>query len=192
MIPKVSLSFSPPGIHTVKQMQWTLVALSIGFILLSGWIFGKARDLQIQASTLQEETTSIRILDTQFIQQAKKEGFEFSEERNTRLVKEVQFANQLQAHQAFSWTQFLTDLESAVPKHISMESVALNYKDGTISLSGSAKSLKDLQALVDGLERHNAFHDVIIAGHKTKTPERKKTRTKPYIVFSMKVGYSHT
>ena len=192
MIPQVSLSLSPPGIHTVKQVQWTLVAISIGFIILSGWTFGKARGLQIEASTLQEETTSIHMLDTQFIQQAEKEGFDFSPERNTRLMKEVQFANQLQAHQAFSWTQFLTDLESAVPKRISMESVALNYRDGTISLSGSAKSLKDLQALVDGLERHEAFHDVIVAGHKTKTPERKKTRTKPYIVFSMKVGYSHT
>ena len=192
MNPKISLSFSPPGIHAVQKVQWTLVAISIGFLLLSGWILVTGQHLQAQTATLQEEMASTQLLDANFVQQAEQEGFEFSQERTTRLAKEVQFANNLDAHQAFSWTQFLTDLELAVPTRISMESVALNYKDGTISLSGSAQSLKDLTALVDGLEKHRAFYDVIVSSHKTKTPERKKSYSKPYIVFSMKVGYSHS
>ena len=106
---------------------------------------------------------------------SKQAGYDVSDERLKELEQEVSFTNQMLAKRAFSWTRVLTDLEEAVPPHVSIGSIALSFKDGvsTITLTGSAFGLRDLTALVNDMESHAAFRQVVLSHHQTQgSPEK--------------------
>lgn len=189
MIPKFSLSLSAPGLHLLWMGQWILVLASLSFLGASGWIGWESQNLEDHIATLQEAVTRAQRLDQEYVEQARAQGFDLSTARQTALTQEIEFANSLFAHHEFSWTRFLSDLEAAIPLRISMESVSLNFKDGTISLSGAASTLNDLQSMVNHLEEHGAFHDVVVLSHKIKTPDKREKTQKPSVIFSMKVTY---
>jgi Tfp pilus assembly protein PilN len=94
---------------------------------------------------------------------------------------------QVRERVGFSWTKLLTDLESTVPKRIMMNAVSLDDKTNTVLLNGSTQSLQDLNLLIHQLEKHQAFHDVILTQHAKK--KKKGAKGQLHIVFSMKVFY---
>lgn len=190
MTSKLSLSLNAPGLQIVRWLQTILFLVAVGFLSCSMWIVWETYALDEQIVELQQAITRTQMLDQQFVQEAQaQEGLNFSPARMSLLAQEVEFAKRLHTHQSFSWTIFLTELEAAVPDRISMESITLNFRDGTIALSGSAATLSDLQALVNGLDAHRSFADVVVASHKIKTPDEREPNAKPYVVFSLKVTY---
>jgi type II secretory pathway component GspD/PulD (secretin) len=77
-----------------------------------------------------------------------------------------------------------------VPESLMMSTVSLDEKTNTVLLNGSTKSLQDLTRLIHQLEKHQAFHDVILTQHAKK---KKQNMTKQsFVVFSMKVSYDPT
>lgn len=190
MTSNLSLSLNAPGLQIVRWLQRILFLVALGFLSCSMWIVWETYALDEQIVELQQAITRTQMLDQQFVQEAQaEEGLTFSPARMSLLAQEVEFAKRLHMHQSFSWTTFLTELEAAVPARISMESITLNFRDGTIALSGSAATLSDLQAFVNGLEAHRSFKDVVVASHKIKTPDEREPAAKPYVVFSLKVTY---
>ncbi|MER3422042.1 MAG: hypothetical protein C4293_01215, partial [Nitrospiraceae bacterium] len=127
-----------------------------------------SRRLESQAGQHEEAAQRVEALTRKFVDQAKRAGIDLTEDRKTRLSQEVAFANRLLEQQAFSWTRFLGDLEEAVPPHVSIRSVALNFKDSVITLNGEALTLKDVTELVNGLENHSAFRNVVLSQHRVK------------------------
>ena len=68
-----------------------------------------------------------------------------------------------------------------------MSTVSLEEKTNTILLNGSTPTLQDLNQLIHQLEKHQAFHDVILTQHGKKKNHEKTSQT--FIAFSMKVSY---
>ena len=173
---RLHLPLTASGLGLVHGLQVLLALVCLGLWLFVPWIWMTAQGVQEDIQNLEASFLETQQLHTQFINQTQTSGYSLAPARLQALPHEVKFARQLSTQQRFSWTQFLNDLEAAVPKNVSMESVALNFKNSSIALSGSTASLKDLAALVKGLEDHDAFQNVILAGHKAQ--DQKKTRTK--------------
>ena len=178
------------GLGLIQVLQAILAIIALSLWLFVPWLWLTATGVQKDIINLEESLTQTRQLHHQFVNQAETSGLSLSPARLKTLVHEVRFAKHLASHQRFSWTQFLNDLEGAVPKNVSMESVALNFKKSAIALSGTTASLKDLANLVKGLEEHEAFNNVIVAGHKTR--KKKDNTPDPFpnaVDFSLEVSY---
>ena len=190
---RLQVPLTAPGLGLVRILQAVLLIVCVSLWLCVPWIWMTAQSVKDDITSLEESLLQTRQLHTQFIHQTETSGYSLSPARLRTLPQEVQFAKQLSSQHRFSWTQFLNDLEAAVPKNVSMESVAINFKNSSIALSGTAGSLKDLAALVKGLEDHEAFQDAIVSGHKSL--EQKKQKPVPFpnaVEFSLEVTYQRT
>jgi Tfp pilus assembly protein PilN len=143
-----------------------------------------------QAEQYERATERVQQINRQFAVDAQRIGVVLSQGRAQAMAREVAFANRLLETRAFSWTRFLNDLEQAVPEHISIKSVQVNFKDSSITLNGNALTLKDVTILVDELENHPAFFNVTLTQHKVqdKSHDHSSTGIQP-IDFSLTVGY---
>ena len=187
---RLHVPLTAPGLGLVRILQVILAIVAISLWLFVPWIWMTAQGVKDDIVKLETSHVQTQQLHNQFISQAETSGYSLSSKRLKMLPQEVQFATKLSTQHRFSWTQFLNDLEAAVPKNVSMESVALNFKKSTIALSGTTKSLKDLAALVKGLEEHEAFRNVIVSGHKSHAKKKQKREAFPNAVdFSLEVTY---
>jgi len=189
-LPRLHIPLSASGLGTVRFIQTALASACLVFGLGMGWLWWETQ--QIETDILEHERTIAQTMKTsrQFRQEAEAHGYNLSDQWLQALPQHVAFADELALHQKFSWTQFLNDLESAVPKRISMESVVLDFKHSTITLSGAALTLEDLSALVDGLEQHPSFQQVELVNHKIQKKKKKeKDKRFSFFVFNLEVMY---
>ncbi|MDT7041070.1 PilN domain-containing protein [Candidatus Nitronereus thalassa] len=189
-IPRLHIPLTAQGLTTIRMIQAGLAGICVFLLLTMSWIWWETQ--QIEAETLKEEETIARVMETsrQFRQQAESNGYNLSDQGLQALSQQVTFAKELTSLQKFSWTQLLNDLESAVPSRIAMESVILDFQHSTIALSGTALTLEDLSALVNGLEQHPAFRDIVLSDHKfQKKKDKDKKHKFSYFVFNLEVTY---
>ncbi|GJL61454.1 MAG: hypothetical protein NPIRA04_01080 [Nitrospirales bacterium] len=187
MKPRTHLSLTAPGMDRLFLAQWGLIVLMVGGLIIAGGIWWVSQEIDRERSQFLDKTHELQLLNRQMITNASSHGIDLSQERIQALPKEIRFANQIRAQLGFSWTQFLNDLESTVPDTISMESVKVNFKETTITLSGSAKTLKDINGLVDQLETHPSFHHVVLSQHAQK--QNKKHDKTTFVLFTLTVLY---
>lgn len=175
MLPRMHLSLSADGFGVLRAAQVVMSLAIVGGVGAALWSLAESRDLQARA--VPYETAANRIIESTgaYMKEAKLAGYDLSDERLKGLDGEVAFTNQMVAKRAFSWTRFLSDLEEAVPPRVSISSVGVSFKDGvsTIAVAGSAVALRDLTALVNGLEGHAAFRNVVLSHHQTQGPPEK-------------------
>jgi Tfp pilus assembly protein PilN len=191
MVPRVHIVLSAPGINhlTLAQFGFKLIIAGTLALTFSFWWLGTT--LHEKIAGIKAQTQMITSQTSQVINQAKTAGIDLSNQGIQKIPQQVSFVKQVREHVGFSWTQLLTDLESAVPGHVMMSAVSLDEKTNTVLLNGSTPSLQDLNLLIHQLEKHPAFHDVILTQHANKK-NKKKLHAKglPLIVFSMKVFYA--
>ena len=115
---------------------------------------------------IQAELDRVRQQDLDLIAEARHEGIDLSELALKRLPSEVELANQLLEKRTFSWTQFLTELEQAIPPRLALSSVRLDQAGTMVRLTGTAMSLEDITTFTVGLQDHATFKDPILAQHR--------------------------
>ncbi|MGB0910180.1 MAG: PilN domain-containing protein [Nitrospirales bacterium] len=187
MTPRIRISLSAPGIDSLLLAQWGLTLLTVGCIAISGCIWWYSQTLVQESEEFEQQTQALQSSNQELIRHASSQGIDLSNQRIQALPKEVKFAHQLRKQLGFSWTQFLNDLESSVPTNIAMESVNVNFKEVSIALNGSAKTLADINRFVDRLETHASFHHVVLSQHALK--RKKKSDAKPFVLFTLTVLY---
>ena len=187
MVPRIQNNLSAPGIQHLRWTQIVLMtttmvclAFSIGF-----WWIGQ--DLHQQIDILEHKAHLIANETRQAITDAKSANIDLSEKAINNIPPKIAFVKQLRKRVGFSWTQLLSDLESALPQGIRMHAVSLDEKTNTVQLNGGTSSLQALTKLLHRLETHEAFHDVILSQHAKK--KRKNSTKQSGIIFSMKVSY---
>ena len=191
-LPTLHRSLAAHGLAVVRLVQWSLAAVVTGSVVVTGWLWWDSRALDEQAA--QYETAAVRIQEAnrQFAQESLRAGFDLSETRRKTLAQEVSFSRRVAKQHAFSWTQFLSDLEETVPSHVSLNSVALAPKEAVISLNGSALALADVTAFVNALESHRAFRNVVLSQHRVQEPSKDREHqapSRPTIEFTLTVTY---
>jgi Fimbrial assembly protein (PilN) len=189
-IPRLYLPLSAQGLATIRLVQTGLAVVCLLFLVIMSWIWWETQ--RIETAIVKEEETIAQVMENsrQFRQQAEANGYNLSDQWLNALPQQVTFAKELTILQKFSWTQLLNDLESAVPPRIAMESVILDFQHSTIALSGTALTLEDIAVLVNSLEEHPAFQDIVLSDHKfQKKKDKDKERTFSYFVFNLEVTY---
>ena len=119
-----------------------------------------------ESVTIQSELERVRQQDLDLIEEARHEGIDLSEEALKKLPVEVKLANQLLEQRTFSWTKFLTELEQAIPPHLTLSSVRLDQTGTMVRLTGTAATLEDITAFTVGLQGHAIFKDPVLAQHR--------------------------
>ena len=189
------LSLTAAGFSLLRAVQWSLTFVIAASATVALWFWWDSRVIAELAAEREHATERAQETNRQFVQQASQAGMNVSEARANELGHQVAFVNRLTEQRAFSWTRFLSDLEEAVPPHISISSVALDFKEIVITLNGTALTLKDLTTLVNKLENHPAFRNVVLSQHRfqeqagrgeSNTPGKDEART---VEFTMTVTY---
>ena len=190
MVPRAQISLSAPGNKHLRLTQFGLKAITIICLALSVifWWVGTTFHKKIDA--LENQISMIDSQTREIVAQASAHGMNLSNKAIIQIPPHISFIKQVRDRVGFSWTQLLTDLESAVPKNLMMSTVSLDEKTNTVLLNGSTSSLKELTRLMHQLEKHQAFRDVILTQHAKK--KKKNAGKQSFVVFSMKVSYEPT
>ena len=115
---------------------------------------------------MQARLDHVRMQDHQLLAQAQQEGIDLSGPSLQQLPAEVSLANQLLAKRHFSWTQFLSALEAAIPQNVSIKSIHLDPGSAVVHMTGSAVTIEDVTALTVTLQDHAVFHDPVLGQHR--------------------------
>ena len=148
-----------------RMMLVALCGTIGGAILWSGIQTGMTlHDLQ----DVQAGLDHVRMQDQQLLAQAQREGLDLSGGSLQQLPAEVSLANQVLTKRHFSWTQFLSALESAIPRQVSMKTIHLDPGGGVVHITGLAVTVEDVTALTVTLQDHVAFYDPVLGQHRVR------------------------
>ncbi len=150
----------------IVPLRLLLIGSCILFVIVICWNIRQAIITYEESLIIQAELDRMRQQDLDLLAEARHEGIDLSEEALKRLPFEVKLANQLLEKRTFSWTRFLTELEQAMPSHLTLNSVRLDPAGTMVRLTGTATSLEDITAFTVGLQDHATFKDPILAQHR--------------------------
>jgi Tfp pilus assembly protein PilN len=188
MVPRVHINLSAPGVNYLRLTQFGLNLLTVGALTLTASFWWLGSTLNQQIDLLENQVSSVKAANEQLVTQAKIAGLDLSYQAIRNIPPQVIFVKQVRERVGFSWTQLLSDLETAIPPDITMNSVSHDEKTDTILLQGSAKSLPDLNRLIHQLDKHAAFQNVMLSQHASKN--KKDAQGDPHIMFSLKASYA--
>ena len=115
---------------------------------------------------MQARLDHIRMQDHQLLAEAQQEGIDLSGPSLQQLPAEVSLANQLLTKRHFSWTQFLSALEAAIPQHVSIQSIHLDPGSAVVHMTGLAVTVEDVTTLTVTLQDHALFRNPVLGQHR--------------------------
>jgi hypothetical protein len=171
-VPRLGLVFTASGVQILRTVQWMLVIMTVSSIAWTVWLWHDGQWLAEEAAQYEAAGARVQAQNHQFAAEAIRAGMDVSPERMKTITRQASFMTHVQKSRSLSWSRLLTDLEEAVPPHISLSSVSLNFANSTIALKGTALTLKDLTGFVDQLEAHHAFSQAVLSEHHIAETER--------------------
>ncbi|MBK5283541.1 MAG: PilN domain-containing protein [Nitrospiraceae bacterium] len=150
----------------VAPARLVLVALSgiIGVSIL--WSVTQTVMTMRDRHDMQARLDHVRMQDQQLLAEAQQEGIDLSGPSLQQLPAEVSLANQLLTKRHFSWTQFLSALEAAIPRNVSIKSIRLDPGSAVVHMTGLAVTVEDVTALTVTLQDHVVFRDPVLDQHR--------------------------
>lgn len=133
-------------------------ALAAAIALLVLVMFFCVKGLASNAGTTKQLEGELAKLQARFATSAKG----VSEQEYQGLLKKISVANGVLKKRGLNWLLLLDRLESVVPDGVALSSIEPNLKEGTLTLSGSAKEFRNLRAFVENLEGDPRFADVFL------------------------------
>ena len=162
-------------IELSSRYRWYVAPARIMLVALCGALIGAIlwsvlqtgmtlHDLQDAQAGLDH----VRMQDQQLLAEAQQEGLDLSGPSLQQLPAEVSLANQVLTKRHFSWTQFLSALESAIPRQVTMKTIRLDPGGGVVHITGLAVTVEDVTALTVTLQDHAAFYDPVLGQHRVR------------------------
>ena len=140
-------------------------ATTVGLIVWACWSTAEALLAFQGLHETEARLNQARVQDQQLIDEARAGGFDLSESGLRQLPGEVALANQLLTKRNFSWTQFLSGLEEAIPPRVPIKSVRLDPASAVIHMTGAAVTVEDVTGFTLKLQSHPVFHDPVLGQH---------------------------
>lgn len=134
------------------------LALAAAVAILTFFLFFNVMECATdagQAKRLEGETAK---LQARFATSAKG----ISEEQYQALLKKISAANAILEKRGLNWLLLLDRLEAVVPGGVALSSIEPKLKEGTLTLSGSAKGFSNLRTFVENLEGQPGVSDVFL------------------------------
>ncbi len=202
---RLHVNVATRGYGTARWLQSGMVLVLLVSVAYGGWSWTEARRLAGETARYADSIARVQALNRSFSAALVQDGLTRRQTEIDAVYRRVEFANLLTRKRSFSWTRLLNRLEDAIPARTSVQSVRLDFRESAVNLKGRAKTLGDLNALVDSLDRHDAFHRVRIMNHRFQEVEEEspstrsvkpavrtnKPRKHQVVEFELSVGY-HT
>jgi Tfp pilus assembly protein PilN len=160
-------------IELSSRYRWYVVPVRLMLVALSGIIGGAILWSVTQTvmtmrdrDDIQARLDHVRMQDHQLLSQAQQEGIDLSGPSLQQLPAEVSLANELLTKRHFSWTQFLSTLETAIPEHVSIKSIRLDPGSALVHMTGLAVTVEDVAALTVTLQDHAVFREPVLGQHQ--------------------------
>jgi Tfp pilus assembly protein PilN len=160
-------------IELSSRYRWYVAPARLALVAFSGiigvaiiWSVIQAVMIMRDRQDMQAGLDQVRMQDGQLLVQAQQEGMDLSESSLQQLPTEVSLANQLLTKRHFSWTQFLSTLEAAIPQHVSIKSIRLDPGSAVVHMTGLAVTVEDVTALTVTLQDHAVFRDPVLGQHR--------------------------
>ena len=149
----------------LAPLRVLLKATTLGLIVWACWSTAEALLAFQGLHETEARLNQARAQDQQLIDEARAAGIDLSEAALRQLPGEVALANQLLTKRNFSWTQFLSGLEEAIPPRVSIKSVRLEPTSAVIHMTGAAVTGEDVTGFTLKLQSHPVFHDPVLGQH---------------------------
>ena len=149
----------------LAPLRVLLKATTVGLIVWACWSTAEALLAFQGLHETEARLNQARAQDQQLIDEARAAGIDLSEAALRQLPGEVALANQLLTKRNFSWTQFLSGLEEAIPARVSIKSVRLDPASAVIHMTGAAVTVEDVTGFTLKLQSHPVFHDPVLGQH---------------------------
>jgi hypothetical protein len=149
----------------LAPLRVLLRATTLGLIVWACWSTAEALLAFQGLHQTEARLNQARAQDQQLIDEARAAGIDLSEAALRQLPGEVALANQLLTKRNFSWTQFLSGLEEAIPPRVSIKSVRLDPASAVIHMTGAAVTVEDVTGFTLKLQSHPVFHDPVLGQH---------------------------
>ncbi|HET8761713.1 MAG TPA: PilN domain-containing protein [Nitrospiria bacterium] len=148
------------------------VAALGGFVLAAGmgwWV----SESQREAAGLEDNMVRVRQQASRLGEELRRAGFPPDDPAALdRLVKQVGGLNQIIESKALSWTALMNDLETVVPRNVSVSSIRPDLKTRKLTIDGVALTLQDVTALMTALQASGRFTDVFLQQQKATEENR--------------------
>lgn len=156
-----------------SRYRWYVAPTRLVLVALSGivgvsiiWSVAQTALMIRDRQDMQARLDHARMQDQQLLAEAQQEGIDLSGPSSHQLPVEVSLANQLLTKRNFSWTQFLSALEAAIPQHVSIKSIRLDPGSAVVHMTGLAVKVEDVTALTVTLQDHAVFRDPVLGQHR--------------------------
>ena len=173
-----SVTVQPGGtryfhIELSSRYRWYVAPLRLVLIAMSGliavsilWSVTQTVLTMRDQHDMQLGLDRVRMQDHQLLAEAQQEGIDLSGPSLQQLPAEVSLVNQLLIKRHFSWTQFLSALEAAIPQRVSIKSIRLDPGSAVVHITGLAVTVEDVTALTVTLQDHPIFRDPVLGQHR--------------------------
>lgn len=195
-LPDLRLTTAPAVVPWLRAVQTSLVVILLLAVGAGWWAWADSGELEQRAAQYEAAAARTATLNQQFQAQLARDGLTLPSEQIALVQGKVAFANLLADKRAFSWTRLLSELEETVPAHVSIGSVKLDAQQARVIVDGLAASLQDVNAFVQALQTHRAFHQAVLAKHEIQKgrdgrggPASEGGKGKPVVEFTLAVGY---
>ena len=160
-------------IELSSRYRWYVAPIRLVLVTLSGilgvsilWSVTQTVMTMHDRHDMQARFDHVRMQDHQLLAEAQQEGIDLSRPSLQQLPAEVSLANQLLTKRHFSWTQFLSALEAAIPQRVSIKSISLDPESAFVHMTGLAVTVEDVTALTVTLQDHAVFRDPVLGQHR--------------------------
>lgn len=160
-------------IELSSRYRWYVAPIRLVLVALSGilgvsilWSVTQTVMTLRDRHDMQARLDHVRMQDHQLLTEAQQEGIDLSGPSLQQLPAEVSLANQLLTKRHFSWTQFLSALEAAIPQRVSIKSISLDTESTFVHITGVAVTVEDVTALTVTLQDHAVFRDPVLGQHR--------------------------
>jgi Tfp pilus assembly protein PilN len=160
-------------IELSSRYRWYVAPTRLVLVTLSGilgvsilWSVTQTVMTMSDWHDMQARLDQVRMQDHQLLAEAQQEGIDLSGPALQMLPAEVSLANQLLTKRHFSWTQFLSALEAAIPRRVSIKSISLDPGNAFVHMTGLAVTVEDVTALTVTLQDHAVFSDPVLGQHR--------------------------
>ena len=156
-----------------SRYRWYIAPARLMLIAVSGiigasilWSVTQTVMTMRDLHDMQTRLDHVRMQDRQLLAEAQQAGIDLSGPSLQQLSAEVSLANQVLTKRNFSWTQFLSALEAAIPQHVSIQSIRLDPGSAVVHMIGLAATVEDVTALTVMLQDHTMFRDPVLGQHR--------------------------
>lgn len=153
-------------ISILLYLLLTLAAISLTFYNYASHV---AQDEEIQSSmaSLSRLKSEVNLLKKDAEKYGKGRKSKGADAETGKIIKRIEGINALLERKGFSWSELLYSLELVFPKGVSITRIKPSYGDKKIRLSGVAKGIGNVTALVDNLDKSDYIKKSFLLSENT-------------------------